>query len=104
MGTSVGTDVFVKYGWRACSVYMMALFAFQLAMLALRGPHCPRHHWFGWVGGFEARKSVVEARNRDNASKSATTPIDEPQPAEKMEEGVERHTGPGAFSTNANAV
>lgn len=94
MGTSVGTEVFVQHGWRACSWLMLALYAFQLGMLVLRGPHCPRYHWFGWAGGFEARKSVVEARRRDDASKAAT-PIHEPQPAEKMEDGLVRHTQSG---------
>ena len=96
MGTSVGTQVFVQHGWRACALLMLALYVFQLGMLALRGPHCPRNHWFGWVGGFEARKSVVEARKRDDGSKAMTpNSIDEPQPPEKMEEGLVRHTESG---------
>ncbi|KAF9219145.1 MFS general substrate transporter [Gyrodon lividus] len=67
MGTSVGTEVFVRHGWRACSLLMVALYGFQLVMLLLRGPHCPRNHWFGWAGGFEARKSVVEAQEKDGS-------------------------------------
>ena len=70
---------------------MLALYAFQLGMLVLRGPHCPRNHWFGWVGGFEARKSVVEARKRDDAPETETA-IDEAQPHEKMGEDLVRHT------------
>ena len=59
MGTSVGTQVFVQYGWRACSLLMLALQGFQIVILLLRGPHCPRKSWFGYEGGFEARKRVV---------------------------------------------
>ena len=94
MGTSVGTQVFVQYGWRACSLLMLGLYGFQLGMLALRGPHCPRNHWFGWMGGFEARKSAVGARKRDDGAKSAT-PIDLLQPPEKMEDGSIRRKESG---------
>lgn len=87
MGTSVGTQVFIQHGWRACALLLLALYAFQLGILALRGPHCPRNHWFGWAGGFEARNSVVEARKRDDASKTVTLrSADEPRSPEKMEE------------------
>ncbi|KAI9464373.1 major facilitator superfamily domain-containing protein [Boletus coccyginus] len=86
MGTSVGTRVFVQHGWRACALFMLALYAFQLGMLVLRGPHCPRDHWFGWTGGFRAHESVVHARKRDDASK-AETATGEGQTLEKVEEG-----------------
>ena len=59
MGTSVGTQVFVKNGWRATAGVSMAWYAFQLAVLLARGPHVPRCDWVGWKGGWEARKSVL---------------------------------------------
>ncbi|KAG6825945.1 hypothetical protein H0H92_001755 [Tricholoma furcatifolium] len=62
MGTSVGTRVFVNYGWRAGAALSMAWYGFQLIVLLLRGPHCQRFTWFGYEGGLEARKSVVNAR------------------------------------------
>jgi hypothetical protein len=87
MGSSVGTEVFVRHGWRACALLMLALYGFQLAMLLLRGPHCPRTHWFGWAGGFEARKSVVKARE-DDGGKTEVNPTNSPAHVEKkMEEG-----------------
>ncbi|KAG2737497.1 hypothetical protein P692DRAFT_201733121, partial [Suillus brevipes Sb2] len=52
-GTSVGTHVFVRYGWRADSALSMAMYVFQLAVFILRGPHCPGHRWFGYEGGLE---------------------------------------------------
>ena len=64
MGTSVGTHVFVKYGWRAGAGLNMAFYGFQLLVLLLRGPHCKQYTWFGYEGGLEARKSVVEERKR----------------------------------------
>ncbi|KAG6847280.1 hypothetical protein H0H93_009096 [Arthromyces matolae] len=66
MGTSVGTRVFVAYGWRMASILNMAWSGFQLVILLLRGPHCNRFTWFGYEGGWEARKSVVDARNRSS--------------------------------------
>ena len=72
MGTSVGTHVFVKFGWRAGAVLNMALYGFQLLVLLLRGPHCKQHTWFGYEGGLEARKSVVEERNRLEAEAASS--------------------------------
>ena len=70
MGTYVGTLVFVKFGWRAAAVLNMALYGFQLFVLLLRGPHCKRYTWFGYEGGLEPRKYVLEERKRLDAEKS----------------------------------
>ena len=70
MGTSVGTLVFVKFGWRAAAVLNMVLYGFQLFVLLLRGPHCKQYTWFGYEGGLEPRKSVVDERNRLEAEKT----------------------------------
>ena len=64
MGTSVGTQVFVKFGWRAAAILNMALYGFQLFVLLLRGPHCKQYTWFGYEGGLEPRKSVVDSDER----------------------------------------
>ena len=64
MGTSVGTHVFLKYGWRAAAALNMALNTFELAILLVRGPHCSRYTWLGYEGGIEPRKSVIEERKR----------------------------------------
>jgi hypothetical protein len=86
VGSSVGTEVFVRHGWRACALLMLSLYGFQLAMLLLRGPHCPRTHWFGWAGGFEARKSVLKAREKDGVF-SEVNQTDSSLQAEKKTEG-----------------
>ncbi|KAF8633765.1 hypothetical protein AX15_001271 [Amanita polypyramis BW_CC] len=65
MGTAVGTKVFVRYGWRAAASLSLAWYAAQLVILLIRGPHCARYTWFGWEGGAEARKSVVDTRERE---------------------------------------
>lgn len=36
----------------------------QIGILFLRGPHCERFTWFGYEGGWESRKKVVEERKR----------------------------------------
>jgi len=64
MGTFAGTHVFVQHGWRACSLFMLALQAFQILVLLLRGPHCSRKRWFGYEGGLEARQRVVLEREK----------------------------------------
>ena len=73
MGTSVGTHVFVKYGWRAGAGLNMAFYGFQLLVLLLRGPHCKQHTWFGYEGGLEARKSVVDERKRLEAGEASSS-------------------------------
>ncbi|KAG7453145.1 MFS general substrate transporter [Guyanagaster necrorhizus] len=60
MGSSVGTKVFVQYGWRAGGALSMAFCGWMLFILMLRGPHCGNKTWFGYQGGWEARKNVVE--------------------------------------------
>ena len=64
MGTSVGSHVFVKFGWRAAAGLNMALYGFQLFIMLLRGPHCKQYTWFGYGGGLEACKSLVDEQIR----------------------------------------
>ncbi|KAF9235650.1 major facilitator superfamily domain-containing protein [Melanogaster broomeanus] len=69
MGTSVGTEIFVGYGWRASSILSMGWFAWQLGILLLRGPHCPRQRWVGWQGGMGLKKEAG-SRASDKPSRS----------------------------------
>ncbi|KAJ8521689.1 hypothetical protein ONZ45_g1642 [Pleurotus djamor] len=62
MGTAVGTKVFIEHGWRPAAALNLGWYGWQLLILSLRGPHCSRHTWFGYEGGIEPRKSVVDAR------------------------------------------
>lgn len=64
MGTAVGTKVFVKYGWRAGAALSLGWYGWQLIVLLCRGPHCKPRTWFGYEGGFEGRKTVIEAQKR----------------------------------------
>ncbi|KIK93630.1 hypothetical protein PAXRUDRAFT_144637 [Paxillus rubicundulus Ve08.2h10] len=88
IGSSVGTEVFVRHGWRACALLMLALYGFQLAMLLSRGPHCPRTRWLGWAGGFEARKSVVKAWEMHGGGTEVHQTDSAPQAENKMEQGL----------------
>ena len=56
MGTSVGTLVFVKYGWRACAALNVGWMGFQMLVLLSRGPHCGQYTWVGYDGGLEWRR------------------------------------------------
>ena len=97
MGTSVGTHVFVKYGWRAGAGLNMALYGFQLLVLLLRGPHCKQHTWFGYEGGLEARKSVVEERKRLEAeaasSNSSSEKVNNQEVIEKKDDNGDVEKG-----------
>lgn len=47
---------------------MLALQAFQILVLLLRGPHCSRKRWFGYEGGLEARQRVVLEREKSRSN------------------------------------
>ncbi|KAF9219144.1 MFS general substrate transporter [Gyrodon lividus] len=73
MGTSVGTQVFVGYGWRADSLLSIGWFAWQLGILLLRGPRCPAQRWVGWQNGMtlkrEAGPSISGESSRNDCEK-----------------------------------
>ncbi|KAL5501880.1 hypothetical protein ACEPAH_9141 [Sanghuangporus vaninii] len=56
MGTAVGTKLFLSFSWRAAAAFSLGLYALQVCVLLLRGPHCPRYTWVGYEGGAEWRK------------------------------------------------
>ena len=58
----MGTKIFLRFGWRAAASFSMGLFAWQIGVLLLRGPHCKRYTWVGYEGGLESRKRFVEDR------------------------------------------
>ena len=62
IGTSVGTKVFVEYGWRASAALGMAWYAMQIVVILIRGPNCRRYTWFGYEGGirFRGRQQSVD--------------------------------------------
>jgi len=64
MGTSVGTQVFTRYGWRPAAALSLAWTGFMVVMILLRGPHVSRYTWFGYQGGLEARKSRLAENER----------------------------------------
>lgn len=102
MGTSVGTIVFLQHGWRACAVLLQAWQGFQLAVLFLRGPHCPRKYWFGYAGGWAAGKQVVDGeRVDDSIQEQSETPTEGESgkvrsggESEKAEDGIVRNRYP----------
>jgi len=87
IGTSVGTQVFVKFGWRAAAGLNMALYGFQLFVLLLRGPHCKQYTWFGYEGGVEPRKSVVNERKRLEAEEMLESSLPSDKESNNRQEG-----------------
>lgn len=76
MGTSVGTKVFVKNGWRSDAGLNMGLYGLQLLFLLVRGPHCRRFTWFGYEGGLEGRRSVIEQTVREKDAESGPADLE----------------------------
>ncbi|THH27015.1 hypothetical protein EUX98_g7178 [Antrodiella citrinella] len=62
MGTSVGTKVFIMYGWRPAAATSLAWAGFCLVVMLIRGPNVRRYTWVGWEGGAEIRKSRLAER------------------------------------------
>ncbi|KAK0205954.1 major facilitator superfamily domain-containing protein [Desarmillaria ectypa] len=60
MGSSVGSRVFLESGWRAGAGLSLGWTGLGLFLLLIRGPHCERKTWFGYEGGFGARKDVEQ--------------------------------------------
>ncbi|KAG7088963.1 hypothetical protein E1B28_012908 [Marasmius oreades] len=93
MGSSVGTKVFLNHGWRAGAGLQLAFPVWTLFVLLLRGPHCRRHTWFGYEGGLEFRKSVVDARKKaeaevgDSSSHVSSRTVDTSPREKPREEG-----------------
>lgn len=73
----------MKYGWRASAALSLAWMGFELFILLLRGPHVGRYTWFGYEGGWSARKGVktkdmgtTDAEKSDDTAPSDTKPKD----------------------------
>jgi hypothetical protein len=61
MGTSVGTQVYLKYGWRPSGALALGFYGLQLVFLFLRGPNVARKTWLGWKA---APKEPAETPNQ----------------------------------------
>ncbi|KZT44476.1 MFS general substrate transporter [Sistotremastrum suecicum HHB10207 ss-3] len=84
MGTSVGSRVFLQFGWRPAAALSLAWNGWQLFVLLLRGPHCQRFTWLGWEGGAEMRKQKSTEKSEDV----------EKQPEERIESSDSSETAP----------
>lgn len=74
MGTSVGSRVFLQYGWRPAAALSVAWSAFSLLVLFVRGPHCRRYTWFGYEGGCNVRKHpVLDVEKPESVGSAETT-------------------------------
>lgn len=62
MGTSVGSMVFVRFGWVGMEVVAVCFAGVAVAFGGLRGPH--ERGWIGWRGGWGWRRTVEEEENR----------------------------------------
>lgn len=92
MGTSVGTQVFIQYGWRPAASLSLAWCAFCVFIMLVRGPNVGRYTWFGWEGGAEIRKNRLEERYAGKDVESGGAGVGEKEKAGEKEavEVVER--------------
>ncbi|KAF9047971.1 major facilitator superfamily domain-containing protein [Rhodocollybia butyracea] len=75
MGTSAGSEVFLKFGWRACYGLSLAWTGLQVLSLLTRGPHTPHHVWFGYEGGWAFWKSPPTPAAKEEST--AQDPVEE---------------------------
>ncbi|KAJ7776834.1 major facilitator superfamily domain-containing protein [Mycena maculata] len=107
MGTAAGTTVFTTYGWRPAAALNMGFYVWILIVIMLRGPHCARFTWFGYEGGWEARKDVVEARRKaaEGGGESGTGGTTTPQVGDLEKGGVgDSEDGPVGGSSEKDGV
>ena len=86
MGTSVGTKVFLDYGWRANAGLNVAWAGFQLLLLLLRGPHCDRYTWIGYQGGLAWRKKRKVTEEPSSQIEEAEKGVKEAEPVQPTPE------------------
>jgi hypothetical protein len=60
---------------------------FELLVLLLRGPHCPRYTWFGYAGGVSARKGVAVKPGQEIEKGSEATSANEQGTAAPQAQG-----------------
>ena len=60
IGTSAGTHIFLQHGWRAGAGLSLGLVGCMILILLVRGPHTTQYRWFGYEGGMEWRKELVQ--------------------------------------------
>lgn len=87
VGTSVGTHVFIHFGWQPGAALSLGWTGFMLLVLLVRGPHCGRYTWFGYGGGLAAKRGDVTAPQPPIESPPSTSAskVSDP-PEERMEE------------------
>ena len=91
MGTSVGTQVFVKFGWRPAAALSVAWTGFSLVVLLVRGPNCSRFTWFGYEGGWKVRKAAPQSPSGDaqgKGSPEAERSVEEKSTAESADDVI----------------
>ncbi|KAK0210142.1 MFS superfamily [Desarmillaria ectypa] len=93
IGSSVGTKVFVQYRWRAGGALSVAFCGWMLFILLLRGPHCENKTWFGYQGGWEAKKNVTKQteERREDDKQDIEMGTDSRSHATDEKETEERH-------------
>ncbi|KAF7318589.1 MFS general substrate transporter [Mycena chlorophos] len=85
-GTSAGTQVYTRYGWRASAALNMGFYAWGVLVQFARGPRVGRYTWIGWEGGFGgARREQVAPVVEGDVEKGIVVPVREREKIEVEE-------------------
>ncbi|KAF8757034.1 MFS general substrate transporter [Rhizoctonia solani] len=71
MGTSVGTQVYLKYGWRPSGALALGFYGLQLILLFIRGPKVGRKTWLGWKAAPKEPEAAAPNQAQARAEKDA---------------------------------
>jgi hypothetical protein len=81
MGAQSGSALFLRYGYRASTLFSIALLLTTLLLFLIRGPNVDRKTWSGWQGGWSLRKRPEERL------------VLQPEEEEEVSEKGELHSG-----------
>lgn len=69
VGTQISSKLLLNHGWRVTGAQWLGCLGVAVAFCFVRGPHVPRHVWFGWKGGWQFRRDwSVELATKENAA------------------------------------
>lgn len=75
MGTSAGTAIFTKFGWRPAAALSVGFTGISILLMLARGPHVQRYTWIGWEGGWEMRKSRLQATDDEKKDRNEAAAV-----------------------------
>lgn len=79
-GTQASSYVLLKLGWSINGAQWMGVLGLGLLVCFVRGPHVPRHTWFGWKGGWAIRRQWCQEAGEAQSPAPETTDLEQSRP------------------------